>query len=153
MRGHRIPKLIDGINYNTYRSIKANGIVRERNVIIDGTRQSHGVNAQLAELVGSFVRTVTAANYQPVDTHLVQDIRTLLLAFRGQEFQTAGRLQNRASALDDITYTAQIHWKNVTVKQSLVTALDSEHFNAEVDCTAHHSANCRVHALGISSTG
>ncbi|MNN48600.1 hypothetical protein D3C81_1630890 [compost metagenome] len=153
MRGHRIPKLIDGINYNTYRSIKANGIVRERNVIIDGTRQSHGVNAQLAELVGSFVRTVTAANYQPVDTHLVQDIRTLLLAFGCQKLQTAGRLQNGASALDDITDTAQIHRENIAVQQSLVSALDSEHFNAKVDCTAHYCANCGIHALRISSTG
>lgn len=129
MRGHGVTKLVNGIYNYPYCCIEANRVVRERNVIINRTRQSHCLNSQLAELVSSFVRAVTTDNHKAVDAHFIQDVRTFLLTFRLHEFKTSRRLQNGTSTLNNIAYTAQIHRENVPVQQTLIAALDTIHFN------------------------
>ncbi|MNC57285.1 hypothetical protein D3C75_1069340 [compost metagenome] len=153
MGGHRVTELVNRINNYAYRCIETNGVICEGNIIVNGTRQSHRVDTELAEFVSALVRAVTANNHQAVDSHFIQDIRALLLPFRFHEFETSCRLQNGTSALDNIADTTQIHREDVTVQEALVAALNTEYFNAVIDCTAHNRANGRVHALGVSSAG
>ena len=86
MRSRSISYLINCLHGSIDCSIKTNGILGTRNIQVNGSRHTNGVNAESCKFLGTCIGTVTANNNQSINTMFSADFRTFLLSFFRAEF-------------------------------------------------------------------
>ena len=109
MRCRGITYLIDCLHGGIDCRIESDGVIGAGNVQIDGSRNANGINAKGCQLTGSPERTVTADDYDAVNTVLVADLRALLLTFRRYKLHTSCCVQDGTSTENDIGHIGTAH--------------------------------------------
>ena len=109
MRCRSITYLIDCLHGGIDCRIESDGVIGAGNVQIDGSRNANGINAKGCQLTGSPERTVTADDYDAVNTVLVADLRALLLTFRRYKLHTSCCVQDGTSTENDIGHIGTAH--------------------------------------------
>ena len=148
---HGIRQLVDGSDGGVGCGIKADGIVRAADIVVNGCRNADCVDAGSRELACAAEGAVTADGNNPVeskvvagvDRHLKACIRFKLLAARGVEHgAAAGR-----NPID----RARVKLDDVRMDQAVVAAVDSHRDDAVLCAGAYCGADCRVHSRRIAA--
>ena len=155
MGGHGVARLVDGVHAGVDRRVKADGVVRVGQVVVDGSRQADDVDAALAlHQVRPAVGAVAAADHQALDAVRAQVLVTFLAdGGIGGEFRQAGRAQHRAAAVDDVADIARQELLDLVLHQAQVPVADAEDLHVKVQRRAHHRADGRVHAGRVAAGG
>ncbi|MPN31122.1 hypothetical protein SDC9_178596 [bioreactor metagenome] len=95
---HRVRKLVDGVDCGVCRGIKADGIMRAGDVVVNRARNANGVDAVFGKLSCAAEGAVPADGNHAVDSEVLAVFRRALHAFVCAKFFAAGGIENRAAA-------------------------------------------------------
>ena len=153
MRLHGIAQLVDTLNRSIACCIKANGVIRAYDIIINRTGYADARHALAGKCLRATEGTVAAAANQSVDAKIFAGIRRLLQPLLGHHLFAARGIQHRATATDDTVDTACTHLNDVTVDKTAVTTADTKHGNIICGCGSNDRANQCIHTGGVAAAG
>ena len=81
------------------------------------------------------------------------NFRSQLLAFLGLKFITAGRIKDRAAAVDGIGHADAVHIHDLFLQQSGITSHDALYLHPLIDRRSHNAADRRIHSRRIAAAG
>ena len=109
MGGRGIPHLVDRLHGRIDCRVKADRILRTRNIQVNGSRNADGVDPVPCQRLGTPVGTVPSDYDNSVDSVLFTDLGSLCLALLGLELRTAGRSQNSTASLNGVGHILFFH--------------------------------------------
>ena len=148
-----VAQFIDSLDSSVHGCVVTDGVFTAGNVVIDGAGQADAGDALVGQRTGTHEGAVTANDDQCVDAQFFAAGKALGLAFLGLELQAACRIEDRAAAVDDLRYAADVHFVNFAIDQAVVATLDTHHAVTFADASANDCANGGIHAGGVSSAG
>jgi hypothetical protein len=152
MRIGRVTDFVDRLYRRVHRRIETDGEIRTGNVLVDRTRDADAGDIKfIGEDLCSIERTITTDHHQPVNSALAEIRIGFFPSFRSPEFILSGRLQNRATALDDIGHTAGIHRLDVIIYHARIATNDPKNFQVMIESGSYNGPDTCVHPGRIST--
>ena len=148
-----VAQFIDSLDSSVHGCVVTDGVFTAGNVGIDGAGQADAGDALVGQRTGTHEGAVAANDNQCVDAQFFAAGKALGLAFLGLELQAACRIEDRAAAVDDLRYAADVHFVNFAIDQAVVATLDTHHAVTFADASANDCANGGIHAGGVTAAG
>ena len=115
MRSGGISYFINRFHSSIYCSIKTNRVFRTRNIQINRSRNTDGINAASSQLLSSCKRAVAADYYQTFNAMLATDFCPQFLPFRCAEFMAARCIQESATLGNRIRNMSRFQINNLFI--------------------------------------
>ena len=153
MGGRGILHLVNGPHGRVDCRVKTDGILCTRDIQVDGSRDSHGVDPQPGKRLRPPVGAVSADHHNTVNAVLSADVSAPLLVLRLLELQTSGRTQHRASALNNIGHITGLHIYDLFIQQSVISLFDAFYLQIPGNGGTNHGPDGRIHPGCVSAAG
>ena len=152
MTAGRIPDLVHGLHDRIRGGVVPDGVVRARQIVVDGPGNAHDPDAVLfCELHGPCKGAVAPDDHQSVDVAVAEHFGPLRTALGLVEILATGTLEDGATPTEDLGHRAGVKAFEIARDQAFVALEDTRHFDAVKDGGADHSADGGIHAGGIST--
>ena len=150
---HGIPQLVDAVDGGVAGGVKADGIVRAAQIVVNGSRDPDHRDAEPRQFQCPAERSVTAnGNYAVQAKHFAGHDGPLPSLF-GHEIFTAGGIQDRPSAGQDMSHTGAVQFHKIGVNQPLPASSDPDAFNSAGQRRTHNRPHRGVHSRGVTAAG
>ena len=151
--------MVDALDGGVAGGVKADGIVRAADVVVDGGGNAHHLqpHPRICRLPGQGQRppegAVAADGHDAVQPQQLAGPDGFLPARLIHELLAAGRIEDGAAPVDDVADTAAVQPDKVTGDQPAPPPADTDTLNPPANRRADHSPNCRIHARRIAAAG
>ena len=146
-----VAQLIDRVDHGRQRRVESDRKIGARDVVIDGARDADAVDAHLGQRQRAAVRAISPDHDDRLDAAFLQLGDSLCADFRILEFRQAGRSQNGAAAVDDLTDAGLGQRLDIAFHHSLVSIINSEYFDAAVQSDACDGTDSCIHPRRVSA--
>ena len=121
-------------------------------IVINRARHTHNRYVMLLyQILCTGKRTVPANNNQCINLMLRQLLGSPRTSLYSLEFHTAGRLQNGASPLNDITHIISSQLPDFSFYQTLVTTIYAKCLTVIIKSSPDNCPDSRIHPRGIAT--
>ena len=125
--------------------------MRTLDVVIDGCGDADGRHAKPGQITRAAERSVAADGDEALNAEVFTGIGAALHTLRRAELVAARRVKHGAAFDLNTVYTAGVHFRNVAVYQTVITAVDAKAGDILADGRTDNRTNCGVHAGRVAA--
>ena len=151
VREHGIPDFGDLANNAVDGRVKADGVIRVSQIVVDGAGQANRGHAQVVQSLCALEAAVAANDDQAVNAEFMEHVHGLFLPFRRFHFQAARGFENGSAFIDDKFNLLAADFGQAAADQAGIAPEHAHRRDAFGFCSPHNSVDGGIHSGGVSA--